>query len=304
MEDNRDNYDYEDDEPRDDYAGKSLKGYKFVIIVLMVILVAISALYFLQTHQLKADFAIERDTLTNQLSLIRDDFANLKTSNDTITYNLGVERNRADSLIEQLQKERNTSRATIRRYQKEVGTLRTIMKGYIHQIDSLNTLNQKLISQNVTYRKEITTQTQRADMAEEKADEMAVKIRQGSVVKARDIQLVTLNAGDRVVTRASRAARLRVDFVLSANELTQPGTRNVYVRITAPDGYIMATEASKTFNYEGDALVYSAMREIDYQSADLPVSVFYNGSGITAGEYLVEVYMDGYLAGSLKQILR
>lgn len=45
--------------------------------------------------------------------------------------------------------------------------MRTVMEGYIHQIDSLNTLNQKLVNENITYRKEITSARLRADMAEE-----------------------------------------------------------------------------------------------------------------------------------------
>lgn len=303
MEDNheKDNY---DDYDESSHSDKSLKGYKFVILLLIVVLAAVSALYFMQTHQMRSEYSVERDTLTNQLELIRNDFANLKTSNDTISQNLNVERSRADSLMDKLQHERNLSRATIRRYQSQINMLRGVMKNYIHQIDSLNSLNQKLISQNVTYRKEIATQAQRADMAEEKAGEMEVKIRQGSVVKARDIQLVTLNSRDKVVTRASRADRLRVDFTLTANDLTQPGSRIIYVRITAPDGYIMATPNSKTFQYEGDAIAYTAMREVDYQNQDLPVSIYYNGSGISAGTYQVDVYMDGYVIGSLKQILR
>ncbi len=304
MEENNNYNNYEDDYEYENGNENSLKGYKIVIVLLVIILAGVSGLYFMQTKQLKDDFAIERDTLTYQLSTIRSDFDNLKTTNDTILLQLDVERHRADSLIEQLKKERSTSRATIRKYQKEVGTLRAIMKDYVRQIDSLNTLNQKLISENVSYRKQITKQTQRAEMAEEKADEMALKIRQGSVIRARDIQLVMLNANDKAVTRASRAARLRVDMILSANDIANPGSRNVYVRITAPDGYIMATEESKTFDYQGDALIYSAAREVDYQNNDLSVGVYYNGSGITAGEYLVEVYVDGHLAGSLKSLLR
>lgn len=304
MEQDNRNYNYEDDYEYENTSEKSLKGYKMVIVLLVIILAGVSGLYFMQTKQLKADFAIERDTLTYQLSTIRNDFDNLKTTNDTITQELAMERMRTDSLIQQLQKERSISRATIRKYQKEVGTLRSIMKDYVRQIDSLNTLNQKLISENVKYRKQITATTQRAEKAEEKADEMALKIRQGSVIRARDIKLLMLNANDKEVTRASRAARLRADMVLSANDIANPGARNIYLRITAPDGYIMATEESKTFTFQGDALIYSAVREVDYQNADLSVSIYYNGSGVTAGEYLVEVYVDGHLAGQLKTLLR
>ncbi|MBE6209100.1 MAG: hypothetical protein IKA60_04645 [Rikenellaceae bacterium] len=299
-------YDYDDyDYENENEAGKSLKGYKVVIALLTVILIGISGLFFMQTKQLKDDFAIERDTLTYQLSVIKADFDNLETANDTLSQQLEVERFRTDSILQQLKKERNASLATIRKYKKEVGTLRAIMKDYVRQIDSLNTLNQKLSSENVKLRKNVVTQTKRAEMAEEKADEMALRVRQGSVIRARDIKLVPLNNNDKELKRGiKRAVRLRTDMVLSANDIANPGSRNVYIRITAPDGFIMATEESKSFDYQGDALIYSAMREVDYQNSDLSVSIYYNGSGFTEGEYMVEVYVDGHMAGSYKALLK
>ena len=48
-----------------------------------------------------------------------------------------------------------------------------------------------------------------------------------------------------------------------------PGNKAVYVRITAPDGYVLTTEAMPTFEFEGERLSYSAMREVDYQNQDL-----------------------------------
>lgn len=297
-------YDYDDYE-NEDNGNKSLKGYKVVIVLLTIILIGISGLFFMQTKQLKDDFAIERDTLTNQLSNLKADFDNLETTNDTLSLQLEVERLRTDSILQQLQKERNASLATIRKYKKEVGTLRAIMKDYVRQIDSLNTLNQKLSSENVSLRKTIVTQTKRAEMAEEKADEMALRVRQGSVIRARDIKLVPLNENDKELKRGiKRAVRLRADMTLAANDIANPGSRNVYIRITAPDGYIMATEESKSFEYQGDALIYSAVREVDYQNSDLSVSIYYNGSGFTEGEYSVDIYIDGHQAGTYKALLK
>ncbi len=100
------------------------------------------------------------------------------------------------------------------------------MKSYIRQIDSLNTLNKKLINENVTYRKEISSAKLRAEMAEEKAAELDNKVRVGAVIRARDIRLSALNANSKPVSRIKNAARLRVDFVLTANELATPGEKD------------------------------------------------------------------------------
>lgn len=304
------NYEYQQEqeyyEPEDNGSrgGKSLKGYQIIIVVLAIILAAISFLYYNQMNSLKQEYAIERDTLSNRISMLMHDYDELQTSNDTIARNLDIERGRADSLLQSLTNERNLSRAKIRSYEKELGTLRTVMRSYVHQIDSLNTLNQKLIKENVDFRQQVTTEKMRADMAEETATELSTKIRKGSVIRARDIAIRALSSNDREVSRANRAARLRVDFVLSSNDLAQPGPRAIYVRITGPDDYLLANSAGAVFDFEGEKKTYSAMREVDYQNQDLGVSIFYNGSGITSGKYAVQIYMDGYLIGSTEVILR
>lgn len=292
-------YDNQDASPR-----RSMRGYQIVIIVLALVLAGLAYMYWRQTNQLKADFEIERQSLSDNLAKLQVDLDELYTENDSINYNLGVERNRADSLMQRIRQERSWNAAKVREYENELATLRTVMHTFVQQIDSLNTLNRTLIAENVGMRTQIASERLRADMAEEKADEMSTKIRRGSVVLARNINLMALNASDREVTRAARAARLRVDFVLSSNELAEPGSRNVYARITGPDGYVMANAGNAVFDHEGDALTYSAVREVDYQNQDLSVSLFYTGGGITAGRYALAIFMDGYQIGTNEIILR
>ena len=232
MEENYQGYnqpEYENDDPRKG-ANKSILGYRIVIIILAVILAAITVLYYNIHRQQQADYdllVIDRDSIQNNLSDLMQDFDDLQLSNDTLSLQMGIERQRADSLMQRLKQERSWSLAKIKQYEKEVGTLRTIMRGYLHQIDSLNTLNKKLIDENVSYRKEITTAQMRAEMAEEKAQELNNKVRQGSVINARGIRMVALNARSKEVSRIKNAERLRVDFTLTANALATPGEKTI-----------------------------------------------------------------------------
>ena len=309
---NRQGYDpseFEDDDymtPQPD-AGKSIRGYRIVIIILSVILVAISALYFSIHRQQMIDNELlqaDRDSIQNDLGRLMNDYDNLQITNDSISRGLDIERERADSLMTRLKKERSWNLAKIKQYEKEVGTLRSIMKGYVRQIDSLNTLNKQLIKENVGYRKEISTAKLRAEMAEEKAAELDNKVKVGSVLRARDIRLAALNDRGNSVSRVKNASRLRVDFVLSANELATPGNRAIYVRITSPDGYVLTTEAMPTLEFEGVRLCYSALREVDYQNQDLEVGIFFNSSGFAAGTYTIELYSEGRLIGSNQIVMK
>ena len=301
MEENKD-YNpsqYEDDDRMEaPKSAKSIRGYQTIIVILAVILAALSILYFNIHRQQQEEYdllLVDRDSIKSNLSHLMEDFDNLQISNDSISQSLGLERSRADSLMERLTKERSWSYAKIKKYEKEIGTMRTIMRGYLRQIDSLNTLNKNLIKENVSYRKEISSAKLRADMAEEKAAELDNKVKVGSVLRARDIRLSALNDRSKPVSRVKNAARLRVDFVLAANELATPGNK---------DGYVLTTEAMPTFEFEGERLSYSAMREVDYQNQDLEVGIYYNSTGFAAGTYQIQLYCEGRLIGQTQVVMK
>ena len=292
-----DRYDDYDTPDVDAAVKKSIRGYRVVILLLAVILAGISALYFNINRQQQRDFEllkVDRDSIQSDLTHLINEYDSLKFTNDTIAAKL-VE---ANEMMEQLKRERRWNYAKIKEYEKEVGTLRSVMRNYLKQIDSLNSLNKKLVAENVSYRKEISTANLRADVAEEKASELANKVRQGAVLRARSIGMVALNSRENEVSRVKNAAILRVDFAITPNELAAPGNRKVYLCIKSPDGYLLTSESMPTFEYQGLNMGYSAVREVDYQNEDVEVSIYYHGSGFTEGQYSIELYTDGNLIGS------
>ncbi|MFR9503096.1 MAG: hypothetical protein SNH73_01420 [Rikenellaceae bacterium] len=302
MEENKWEYDpseFEDNRDIDttERPDKSIFGYRIVIAILAVILAALSILYFNIHRQQEADYellSIARDSIESNLNTLIVDFDGLQATNDSMSVTILEERHRADSIINQLKRERTFNYNKLKQYEKEVGTLRTIMKGYLHQIDSLNNLNKKLITENVSYRKKISDQELRAELAEERAKELDNIVAQGSVLRARDITMATLNERGNDVSRIRRAERLRIDFTISANEFAEPGNIEIFLRIISPDGFPLSTESLPTFLYEGQTLTYSSSRVVDYQNQELPVSIFYSGSGYIDGTYKIELYTNGY----------
>ena len=294
-------YDYENEE--NDAVKKSLRGYRIVVILLAIILAGLSILYFNLNRQQQEDYALlraDRDTIQNNLTSLINEYDNLKYQNDTIAAQL----EKANEMVRQLKRERRFNYNKLKQYQKEVGTLRAVMKNYLRQIDSLNTINKKVIGENVSLRKEISTANLRADVAEERASELQNKVAQGSVLRARDIAMIALNANDKMITRVKNAATLRIDFTVAANELAQTGNRTIYLCITSPDGYLLSTDAMPTFDFHGSRKGYSASREIDYQNEDVDVSIFYKGSGFIPGTYKIELYTGGNLIGSTEIAMR
>lgn len=284
-----------------------LKGYKIAIVILTVILVALSIFYFSMHHQQQKDYnllSIDRDSIESNLTSLITEFDELEVNNEEMQINMEIERHRADSIITQLKRERSFNYAKLKQYEKEVGTLRTIMRGYLQQIDSLNNLNQKLISENVSYKKKISTVELRAEVAEERAKELDNRVREGARLRAQSISITTLNDNGREVSRVKRAERLSINFTLAPNALAEPGNKTIYVRITSPDGYVLTTDQIPSFNLNGENLTYSASRDVDFQNSALPVSVFFAGTGFVDGIYKVEIYSEDYLIGTSDISLR
>ena len=128
MEENKD-YNpsqYEDDDRMEaPKSAKSIRGYQTIIVILAVILAALSILYFNIHRQQQEEYdllLVDRDSIKSNLSHLMEDFDNLQISNDSISQSLGLERSRADSLMERLTKERSWSYAKIKKYEKEIGT--------------------------------------------------------------------------------------------------------------------------------------------------------------------------------------
>lgn len=300
--------DYDDARYDDEYEdqavdNKAVRGYRIVIIILAVILVALSAVYFNMHRQQQTEYALleeDRTKIKGDLDSLIVSFDDLKIQNDSIASSL----EEANKIMEQLKNERRLNYAKIRQYQKEVGTLRTVMQGYIRQIDSLNTINKKLTKENISYKKEISSAQLRAEMAEERAEELNNKVRVGSVIRARSIGIEMLNAKKKPVTRVKNAGALRVNFVLGGNELAEPGQKTIYLCLTSPDGYVLSSPDAASFTFETEQKIYSAKRDLDYQNDDLGASIYYTGSGFTAGTYHVELYCDGRLIGQTDVALR
>lgn len=286
---------------------RSIKGLKTMLLIAAILLLPaayFSISYIVKYRSIKEDYAIvesARQLFEEQNALLRRDaeslvheLEELKDRNDTMM----IKYQEAVTMLEQLQKERTYNYNQLAKYKKEVETLRGVMKGYLRQIDSLNTINSNLQAENVAYKKEITTAQLRADVAEERADELGTKVRIGSVIRTSAVRIVALNDNSKEVRRIKQAARLRVDFELTANELAEPGEKSIYICITAPDGYVLSSEDMILFMYEGEEMMASAVRKVDYENQSVPVSIYYDGTHFEKGTYRVDIYIDGRHSGS------
>jgi hypothetical protein len=213
---------------------------------------------------------------------------------------LEEEREKVDVLIERLKRTEATNRSQIRKYEQELGLLREIMRGYVYQIDSLNVLNQQLRAETVLAKTEARESSKKYETLVKHADNLTAQVEKGSVVKVRDVVVTALTKKGKETTRSKSTAQLRVCFSFLENNIAARGLRNVYIRVKGPDHILLAQADNAYFTVNGEQLIYSAAREVDYQGEDLDVCVYYGSADeqFGKGEYTVDVYSGGALVGN------
>ena len=284
---------------------QSLKKIMYALIAVAVILAGVLAYIWYQKSSLVKELTIEKEELTEQMVALQNDYATLSSEYDDINLQLDSSRLEVQMLIEKITKTEATNRSKIRQYEKELGTLRSIMKNYIVQIDSLNTLNKQLTADAAAARREAAESRRKQQELNKTVEELSGQVAAGSVIKARGVRIEAYNGSDNVTDRSSRVVRLLTTLSLVENDLAPKGPVRVYIRVKGPDGILLTNSSQRTFEVDGEPMICSASREVDYQGKEVELSIYLNDiPEYVKGIYTVEAYTEQSLLGSAELMLR
>lgn len=279
-----------------------------VIAALSVVVLVLGGMYIRQINSantIQGQLTQEKDSIQANLQKMASDYKLLKTDNDTINNHLQNERARVEGLLTEIRRVKSVNYQQIKQYQSELGTLRAIMRSYITQIDSLNTLNQALIAENIEVKKSYSSEKVKNQELSQKNESLNTQVAKGSQVKARGVNALPINARGKEMTRASRVEKVKVCLTLVENSIAKPGIKVVYLRITSPEGFLLAKSEADVFSAGGENLVYSAKREVDYQNQDVDMCIFYDTRGeLKPGTYSAAIFLDGQQVGATQFILK
>ena len=282
-----------------------LRQVMYVLVGVAALLAGALAYIWIQKSSLVKELEVEKEDLTEQIVALQGDYANLSSEYDTINSQLDSSREEVAQLVERIKKTEATNRAQIRKYEKELGTLRSIMRNYITQIDSLNTLNHKLTADAAAARKEAAESRKANKELTQQVENLGAQVAAGSVLKARGIRLDPYNAADKVTDRSSRVVRMLTTLSLVENDLAPKGPVRVYIRVKDPEGVILTNSVRSQFTLNGESMVASASREVDYEGKEVEMSIYLNDiPSYTKGIYTVEAYTEQALLGTAELMLR
>ena len=284
---------------------KNLKNIMVALVAAVVVLAGVLAVVWYKNSEMIKELELDKDALTQEMIQLQNDYATLSSDYDEINHQLDSSREEVSQLIEKLVKTEARNRSKIRQYEKELGTLRTIMKSYIVQIDSLNTLNKKLTADAAAARKEAAESKKKSEMLSKTVAALEGQVATGAVIKARGIALNAYNQSDKVTDRSSRVTYMMTTLSLVENALAEKGPVRVYLRLLGPDGVLLTGEAPVNFTAAGEPMLGTASREVDYQGAEVDMSIYINKiPEFAKGHYVVEAYTEQGLLGTSELMLR
>lgn len=278
-----------------------------VIGALAVVLVVLSVFYLIEHKENKANMEAimaEKEVLQQELTDLSHDYDNLRTDNDTLNAKLAHEQEKIAELMKRMKEFQDNSYAEINRYKREIGTLKSVLRSYVVQIDSLNQLNQKLLAENTEVKKQMTWVRERNKTLEQRTEEMAQTLEIASSLSAENIRVYPVNKREKETT-LRKCYQLKTEFTVGRNATAKRGERTIYLRITRPDGQVIAASSKSFFKYQNTSLTYSARRDIQYEGEPLEVAIYWpNDGSLSKGEYSADLFCDNQQIGTTKFILK
>jgi hypothetical protein len=272
-----------------------------LVILLSVAVIFLGYKYFSKSNQLgqtSEEKAILEDVKSDLEKQLRDmivEYDSLKTNNDSVNGLLGTEQDKIKNLLRM----HASDAEKIRKYQGELETLRKVMRSYIVQIDSLNTRNRELTAENIQFQEQITVaETQNVELTKEK-DMLSTQVQLAKVLSAKNIAVTPLNKSDRENTKVSKVAKIKVCFTIRENSVAEAGTKDIFIRIIRPDEVVLPSGSGETFLFNGEQVIFSAKRQLEYENKDIDMCIFWDkNADLIAGNYTVILYAENYEIGS------
>ncbi|MBP6459793.1 MAG: hypothetical protein KA264_06840 [Crocinitomicaceae bacterium] len=299
-----------------------------LLLILIVLLIALAYMAFSWSKknkalnecsnankELEADMQGMNDMMSgyvgNMSNDLRKDFQQMLNTYDALkvkdsaqAQQVIAQKEKIQSLMNQLSSGKKLSAQQIYSLRKENETLRGIMKGYVKQIDSLNTMNVKLSSDLETKTQELTTTTSERDQYKSQAEESATLVKKGSKLQALGFNSgalrMKINNTTEPTNKAKSAVQLKAGFTVTANPLTKPGMKKVYLQITAPDGRVLQDKETNVVNTDGGTVAFSDKKDIDYNNENVDVTIYYDvkEGEVTKGNYKVKIICEGQVIGT------
>lgn len=268
-----------------------------------------------QNKQKTQELTIQRDSADSSKNQIQTELNDAVRRLDELkTTNV-----RADSLLKTKDKDiealkarvqtiinnKNATAAELAEARNLIAQLKGNIETYTAEIEKLKGENVKLNEEKRVVTEEKEAVTKNYDSAKTVIKQKEDIIDVGSTLHASNFTIVGLKergSKEKETTTAKRVDKLRITFDLDENRITQSGSKDVFVCITAPDGTPIAVEAlgsGKFVTRDGVERLYTKKVQVNYNQGEKQTLTveWKQNSPFQTGDYKIEVYNNGFKIG-------
>jgi myosin heavy subunit len=272
----------------------------------------------IQTQQAEvAKVTTEKSTIQSNFDASLARLDSMQSVNTAVNAKLTASNSQISKMKAEIRSILNKRNAT----SKELAKARDLINQLNGKITDMETQIAMLTQQNDTLKQNVVVLTSQKEMVTHSLDSTTVvnqgleqKVDVASTLNASNISITPVkvrgNGKEKVSTVAKRVDKLVVSFDVN-NRIIQPGTTDVYVVVTGPDGKSVVTStpdsSGETFTTrEEGSKTFTAKLPVDLQTAQTKnvEFAFAPGDHFQQGSYKIQIYQNGFLIGEKTRELK
>lgn len=202
---------------------------------------------------------------------------------------------------------RKNGKLAAAQYQKSIDTLNAMMGNLKLQIADLQSQNHVLIVKNDSLGSSLTAEQSNNQQLSQQNGTLSTKLTKASLLVPQNFTSeavkVTSSGKEKTTENEKKAKRVRINFDVPSNNDIDGGDKTFYLVLTDPKGNVLTDESqgSGAFKLAEDTAKqqpYTLSKTVPYNSQTMHVSMEWtNPNGFVEGNYIAEIYQDGYLTG-------
>lgn len=247
--------------------------------------------------------------LSNEFDVLNAEFQQYedqaqRLANDTILAKYTAAKAKVEQLMQELKSEKVKSQARINELQSEILTLKKLLRHYIAQIDSLNKENAGLRAENQEIKDQNKRLSSQVKEVTRTAETLSERMSLAEKLNVTGVSIQGLKKNGKKEKNVTKAKQLMVTFTIPQNNSTPVGEKTIYLRIVNPEGQLLGGTGS--FDFEGKSIPCTARKVIEYTGDEISgIKIYWDvNTTLTAGDYTVELFTDGYRLTSRRFTLK
>jgi len=310
----------------------SHKDYRNVFLALLAMLLVGASGYFVFEQKKSSQTIQQQQTqiakVINEKSDIQQSFDaslsrldSVKTVNSSLQGKLtasNFEISKTKAEIRSILNKKNATVSELNRAKQLIASLNTKITNIQADVARLTQENQTLTQDKFVLTQEKTTLTEEKEKLNQDLttttaakQDLEKKVDIASTLNASNISIIPVklkgNGQEKITSNAKRVDKLKISFDVD-NRIAQPGTTDIYVLVSGPDGKPISVESlhSGTFTTreEGDKS-FTAKLPVEVETAKRKNIEFqFTPGNFQKGNYTIQIYQNGFKIGESTRELK